>query len=60
MAQDGINMSGDRGAIARARETVPPEITPNDVVGGRPAAVDLVEELDGRRDLSAGSQISCR
>ena len=54
MTQHGIDVSGDRAAIARAREAVPSEIAPDDVVGRRAPALDLVEQLNGRRDLSAG------
>ena len=53
-AQHGIDVLGDRAAVARAGEAVAAEIVGDDVVGRGAALLDLVQQPDRRLDAGAG------
>jgi hypothetical protein len=60
MAQHGVDVLGDRAAIARSGKAVAAEIRGDDIVRRRAALLDPVEQPDRRFDAGAGGQGSCQ
>jgi hypothetical protein len=60
MAQHGVDVLGDRAAIARPGKAVAAEIGGDDVVRRRAALLDPIEQPDRGFDAGPGGQGSCQ
>jgi hypothetical protein len=60
MAQHGVDVLGNRAAIARPGKAVAAEIRGDDVVRRRAALLDSIEQPDRGLDAGAGGQGNCQ